>query len=99
VVVVPAGCACWLCLLVVPAGCACWLCLLVAPVVLVVLELFHPAGFTATPGMYQYLSQPEPYNPTYKALAYFGPNWWFALHMIRRTQMTKKFSASSRRGK
>jgi hypothetical protein len=60
-----------------------WLCLLAAPLVLVVLELFHPAGFTTTPGMYQYLSQPEPYNPTYKALAYFGPNWWFALHMIQ----------------
>jgi hypothetical protein len=60
-----------------------WLCLLVAPLVLVVLELFHPAGFTIKPGMYQYLSQPEPYNPAFKALAYFGPQWWFALHMIQ----------------
>ena len=60
-----------------------WLCLLIAPLVLVVLELFHPAGFTTSPGMYQYLSQPEPYNPQFKALAYFGPHWWFALHMIQ----------------
>jgi hypothetical protein len=60
-----------------------WLCLLVAPLVLVVLELFHPAGFTASPGMYQYLSKPEPYDPQFKALAYFGPHWWFALHMIQ----------------
>jgi hypothetical protein len=60
-----------------------WLCLLVAPLVLVVLELFHPAGFTIKPGMYQYLSQSEPYNPAFKALAYFGPQWWFALHMIQ----------------
>ena len=59
-----------------------WLCLLVAPVVLVVIELFHPAGFTGS-GMYQYLSKPEPYDPRYKALAYFGPHWWFALHMIQ----------------
>lgn len=33
--------------------------------------------------MYQYLSQPEPYNPAFKALAYPGPQWWFALHMIQ----------------
>jgi hypothetical protein len=60
-----------------------WLCLLAAPLVLVVLELFHPAGFTETPGMYQYVSKPEPYNPAYKALAYWGPGWWFTLHMIQ----------------
>jgi hypothetical protein len=60
-----------------------WLCLLVAPLVLVVIELFHPAGFTTSPGMYQYLSKPEPYNPQFKALEYFGPHWWFALHMIQ----------------
>jgi hypothetical protein len=60
-----------------------WLCLLVAPLVLVVLELFHPAGFTISPGMYQYLSTPRPYNPEFKALAYFGPDWWFTLHMIQ----------------
>jgi hypothetical protein len=60
--------------------------LLVAPLVLLVIELFHPAGFTFTPpgpGMYQYLSKPEPYNPLYKALAYPGPQWWFALHLIQ----------------
>jgi hypothetical protein len=61
-----------------------WLCLFVAPLVLVAIELFHPAGFTAKPpGMYDYLSKPEPYDPKFKALAYFGPQWWFALHMIQ----------------
>jgi hypothetical protein len=60
-----------------------WLCLLVAPLVLVAIELFHPAGFTISPGMYQYLSKPEPYNPAFKALAYPGPHWWFTLHMIQ----------------
>ena len=33
--------------------------------------------------MYQYLSKPEPYQPQFQALGYFGPNWWFALHMIQ----------------
>lgn len=60
-----------------------WLCLFLAPLVLLSIELFHPAHFTTTPGMYQYLSQAEPYNPTYKALEYFGPDWWFILHMIQ----------------
>jgi hypothetical protein len=60
-----------------------WLCLLVAPLVLAVIEMFHPANFTSTPGMYQYLSTPQPYNPTHQALAYWGPDWWFALHMIQ----------------
>jgi hypothetical protein len=60
-----------------------WICLLVAPVVLISIELFHPAGFTLQPGMYQYLSRPEPYQPQFQALGYFGPNWWFALHMIQ----------------
>src|SRR5271165_3059414 len=60
-----------------------WICLFAAPLVLVVFELFHPAGFTTSPGMYQYLSKPEPYDPQFKALAYFGPQWWFTLHMIQ----------------
>lgn len=60
-----------------------WLCLLVAPAVLVAIELFHPAGFTRNPGMYQYLHKPEPYDPQYAALGYFGPHWWFVLHMIQ----------------
>jgi hypothetical protein len=59
------------------------LCLVVAPVVLLGIELFHPAGFTAHPGMYEFLSKPEPYNPEYQALAYPGPDWWFLLHMIQ----------------
>jgi hypothetical protein len=60
-----------------------WLCLLVAPSVLFAIELFHPAGFTQNPGMYEYLHKPEPYNPQYAALGYFGPQWWFTLHMIQ----------------
>lgn len=60
-----------------------WLCLFVAPLVLLVIELFHPAGFTQDPGMYQYLSQPQPFDPRFHALAYPGPEWWFTLHMIQ----------------
>jgi hypothetical protein len=60
-----------------------WICLLVAPAVLLAIELFHPAGFTKTPGMYQYLSKPEPYDAQFEALGYFGPNWWFTMHMIQ----------------
>lgn len=60
-----------------------WVCLLVAPSVLITIELFHPAGFTHNPGMYEYLHKPEPYNPQYAALGYFGPQWWFTLHMIQ----------------
>lgn len=60
-----------------------WICLLVAPSVLITIELFHPAGFTQNPGMYDYLHKPEPYNPQYAALGYFGPQWWFILHMIQ----------------
>ena len=60
-----------------------WVCLLVAPAVLLSIELFHPAGFTAHPGMYQFLSKPEPYQPQFQALGYPGPDWWFTLHMIQ----------------
>lgn len=60
-----------------------WLCLVVAPMVLIGIELYHPAGFTQSPGMYQYLSRPQPYDPQFKALAYPGPHWWFTLHMIQ----------------
>jgi hypothetical protein len=60
-----------------------WLCLFIAPLVLVILELFHPAAFTISPGMYEYLSKAQPYTPQHKALAYFGPQWWFGLHMIQ----------------
>jgi hypothetical protein len=58
-----------------------WLCLFVAPVVLIGLELFHPATFTAHPGMYQFLS--HSHGVGNDALAYFGPTWWFVLHMIQ----------------
>ena len=53
------------------------LCLVVAPAVLIVIELFHPAGFTADPGMHHYLSHPQPQQPQHQALGYFGPSWWF----------------------
>src|SRR5689334_22388445 len=59
-----------------------WLCLLVAPAVLIALELFHPANFTASPGMFEFLSH-EHHEPQFKALAYFGPDWWFHLHMVQ----------------
>jgi hypothetical protein len=62
-----------------------WVGLVVAPAVLSGIELFHPANFTfaPAPGMYQFLSKPEPYDPRYVALAYPGPGWWFLLHMIQ----------------
>jgi hypothetical protein len=60
-----------------------WLCLIVAPAVLAGMELFHPAHFTADPGMFAYLCQSQPYDPRFVALAYPGPNWWFTLHMIQ----------------
>ncbi len=50
---------------------------------LIAIELFHPAGFTAHPGMYQFLAQPERDQPQFQALAYYGPGWWFTLHMIQ----------------
>jgi hypothetical protein len=60
-----------------------WVCLLVAPAVLISIELFHPSGFTADPGMYQYLSHAEHHEAKFGALGYFGPGWWFAMHMIQ----------------
>lgn len=64
-----------------------WLGLVVAPAVLITIELFHPAGFTVIPKeppylphVYQFLSMPE---EGHHALAYFGPNWWFWMHMIQ----------------
>src|ERR1700738_3315077 len=58
-------------------------CLLLAPLVPITIELFHPANFTASPGMYQFLSHAEHYDPKYQALGYFGPEWWFLLHMTQ----------------
>ncbi len=60
-----------------------WVCLVAAPAVLASIELFHPAGFTANPGMYQFLSHAQPHQPQYQAVEYFGPAWWFTLHMIQ----------------
>ncbi|HRV96805.1 MAG TPA: hypothetical protein P5526_31915 [Anaerolineae bacterium] len=60
-----------------------WVCLFVAPLILLTMELFHPAGFTTDPGMFQYLSVPHAHTAQHKALYYFGPNWWFTLHMIQ----------------
>jgi hypothetical protein len=60
-----------------------WLCLFVVPLVLVAIELFHPAGFTSKPGMWVYLSEPQPHHEAHRALGYPGPEWWFTLHMIQ----------------
>lgn len=60
-----------------------WLCLAVAPAILCLIELYHPAGFTTDPGMFEYLSKPQPHTAEHHALAYFGPQWWFTLHMIQ----------------
>lgn len=60
-----------------------WLALVVAPAILLVVELFHPAGFTKDPGMFAYLSNPEAHTAAHHALAYPGPHWWFLLHFIQ----------------
>jgi hypothetical protein len=60
-----------------------WACLIGAPAVLIGVELFHPAHFTAHPGMFRFLSKPQPYDPQFAAFAYSGPGWWFALHLIQ----------------
>ncbi|QHQ36343.1 hypothetical protein [Algicella marina] len=57
--------------------------LIVGPLVLVSIELFHPAGFTTTPGMFEFLRHQEPGGHGHSALDYFGPDWWFVLHMIQ----------------
>ena len=62
-----------------------WVCLFAAPAVLLAIELYHPAGFTENPKMFQYLRQPQPapYQHGHDALGYFGPDWWFTLHSIQ----------------
>lgn len=60
-----------------------WVCLVAAPVILAGIQLFHPSGFTRTVGMYAYLCTAQPFDPRFWALAYFGPHWWFTLHMIQ----------------
>jgi hypothetical protein len=50
-----------------------WVCLVAAPAVLIGLELFHPAHFTADPGMFAFLSKPHAYDPHFVALGYSGP--------------------------
>ena len=51
-----------------------WVCLVAAPAVLIGLELFHPAHFTADPGMFAFLSKPHAYDPHFVALGYSGPD-------------------------
>ena len=60
-----------------------FICLVLSPLILLGMELFHPAHFTANPGMTSYLCHPQPHDPHYDALSYFGPNWWFLLHMVQ----------------
>ena len=57
--------------------------LIIAPLLLAAIELFHPAHFTLDPGMTAFLSHPQPGDPYYHAITYFGPEWWFLLHMIQ----------------
>ena len=57
--------------------------LVLAPLLLAAIELFHPAHFTLNPGMTAFLSQPQPGDPYFNAITYFGPEWWFLLHMIQ----------------
>lgn len=57
--------------------------LVFAPILLGAIELFHPAHFTLKPGMTAFLSHPQPGDPYYNAISYFGPEWWFLLHMIQ----------------
>ncbi|MEM7056899.1 MAG: hypothetical protein AAF557_04875 [Pseudomonadota bacterium] len=59
------------------------LCLIVAPPILVIIELFHPAAFTKSPGMFEYLRTGHSHTDGHHALGYFGPDWWFWLHMIQ----------------
>jgi hypothetical protein len=57
--------------------------LVIAPLLLAAIELFHPSHFTADPGMSSFLSHPQPNDPHFKAIVYFGPDWWFLMHMIQ----------------
>ncbi|MEO7728573.1 MAG: hypothetical protein ABIS45_15065 [Burkholderiales bacterium] len=57
--------------------------LVVAPLLLAAIELFHPAHFTLKPGMTSFLSHPQAGDPYFNAIAYFGPEWWFLLHMLQ----------------
>jgi hypothetical protein len=57
--------------------------LVIAPLLLAGLETFHPAHFTANPGMTSFLLQPQPSDLHYEAIKYFGPEWWFLMHMVQ----------------
>ena len=57
--------------------------LVVAPLLLAIIELFHPAHFTFDPGMTSFLSQPQARDPYFNAITYFGPQWWFLMHMVQ----------------
>src|SRR3954471_22376174 len=57
--------------------------LVAAPLLLAAIELFHPAHFTLDPGMTSFLSQPQAGDPYFRAIHYFGPDWWFLLHMVQ----------------
>ena len=57
--------------------------LVVAPLLLAAIELFHPANFTSVPGMSAFLSHPQASDAHFNAITYFGPEWWFLMHMIQ----------------
>lgn len=60
-----------------------WICLVATPLILAGMQLFHPSGFTNSPGMYEYLCKPQPYDARHVALYYPGPQWWYTLHLIQ----------------
>lgn len=65
-----------------------WLGLVVSPALLAAMELFHPAHFTRSPGMYAYLSAAHTHMTQFGALEYFGPSWWVAMHLIQLPLLT-----------
>jgi len=60
-----------------------WVSLVAVPLLLAVIELFHPWQFTADPGMSAFLSHPHDGGMPFNVIRYFGPDWWFLMHMIQ----------------
>ena len=63
--------------------CLAVLSLVIAPLILAGIETFHPAHFTADPGMTSFLLHPHASDLRFEAIKYFGPEWWFLMHMIQ----------------
>src|SRR3982751_4764720 len=60
-----------------------WMSLVAVPLLLAAIELFHPAHFTVDPGMSAFLSHPHEGGMQFNMIRYFGPEWWFLMHMIQ----------------